>query len=154
MKKHYWDGDRTAAMKYLRQCGLNDVQIGIFMGLSRERIAQLIGRGGQDPKLVAKEQTLIASVINMLKAGHTMADIERYTGNHNVLSWMRSRGLRYADYAANRLQARKELVIQDITAMLKAGYELNTYNLQRYDRNLYVRAMKVMGIKEWKRYFE
>lgn len=141
-------------MKYLRQCGLKDPEIGEFMGISRERVAQLIGRVRLDADWQENEREQLDSVKAMLKNGLTMAEIEREVGNSNLWTWLSARKVRYADYATQRLERRKQQVIKDISRMLEAGIELNTYNLERVDGNLYTRAMKVMGIKEWKKYFE
>jgi hypothetical protein len=136
---------------YLRKCGLKDEQIGGLFGISRERIGQIGGRVKQQIEYDERLRDRVKTLIGYLEHGMSVEDIQHLGPGYDVWGLMRRAGIRYANYAVQRLERRKQLIAGDIQKMLDTGLELNSYNLQRL--NLYQKATRVMGVREWRKYF-
>lgn len=147
--------NRTQQMKYLRECGLDDPQIGKCFGISRERVAQIIGRVRTSKFYAQKMKDRVDKVVELLEQGYTKAEINRKLGGTNKNfphDLMKRNGLRYIDYAPARLERKRKQAEADLRKMLKAGQQLNTYDIQCYSMELYHRIIRVMGIKQWREY--
>ena len=145
--------DRLWAMRSLRQDGVNDAVISRAFGISRERVAQLIGRNRATQTYQKKNKEKTRILLAMAKDGKSAKEISESIGGTQsmVFQALKALGHHYSDFHEQRLKKRRERIMEEVIGFLqKHDVPLTISSLLRHDRSLWGRMDRNGHIQEWR----
>ena len=149
--------ERKSIMIELRALNLSDEQIGGVVGLTRERVAQILGRKKEDVEILRARKDAEKAVKSLLPTGINIFEVSNQTNIpvRDLRSAMSRLGLKYSDFAEARRQHKIDLVSAEVRQFMKIhNVPLISTALMRLDRTLYNKMSQLMGIPDWRKHLK
>lgn len=146
------NGQRLSLMRRMRDSEprINDSQIGKIVGISRERVRQLLGNIHDEIDLHEWKKTAVELFLHNTQDPRSIARIIGKGRNYTTRAIIESIGK--DKYSMMRFEYRKASLKEELVEFFKLHPECidSTYPFQRLDANLYNRATRIMSTPDWR----
>ena|SRR3990167_10671090 len=146
--------NRKKLMFSMREAKVNDSQIGQVLGISRERVAQSIGRCGREIVEETRHRERLEKIKPLVEQGLSATKISRVVGySRATIEGLISDLMPFEQYLKLKRKIKVELIAQQLREFVdKTGLPLTQYYLQIWDYNLNARALRIMKLTQWREY--
>ena len=146
--------NRKKLMLAMRDADVNDSQIGKVIGISRERVAQSLGRRDREAIEEERHKTRLEKAKPMVEQGLSLAKIASGVGcSRSTIESLITELMPFGAYLKLKRKRQVDVVAKELMEFVtKSHLPLTQYYLQIWDNNLNARALRVMKIPQWRKY--